>query len=121
MLNVGRTEIRVRKAPAEVFAEDRERLVVYPQATGGEQLSFGPEFDEFASVPDSRWYVLWTLSPDAIQVPDVFLAAVAGIDDPARTIVWASTSLPRLAQESGDDDFDDFRKPDECSGSPDPA
>ncbi|PQP39350.1 hypothetical protein [Mycolicibacterium austroafricanum] len=118
-----RTEMRVRKAPAEVFSEDRERLVVYPQAVGEQQLSFGPEFDEFACVPDSRWYVLWTLSQDAVQVPDVFLAAVTGMDDPSRTVVWASAPLPRVvAQQSGaDDDFDDFGKPEEGSGSTDPA
>ncbi|MCV7183489.1 hypothetical protein [Mycolicibacterium murale] len=116
-----RIEMRVRKAPAEVFSDERERLVVYPQAVS-DQLSFGPEYDELATIPEFRWYVLWVLSPDAVQVPEVFLAAVTGIDDPATTTVWAYTPLPRaIAQEPDADDFDDFGRPEEGTGSPNPA
>lgn len=142
------TRLRIRKAPAEVIAE-HDRLVVYPRpeqlalavaqeaaetaatpplllrgqsaSTDEEQPTLGPEFDELEPVPTKyRWYVLWTLSKDALHVPKVFLAAVVDIDDPSKVVVLASTPLP-LSAAQADDDFEDYRRNTEEGLGPEPA
>ncbi|WP_405149004.1 hypothetical protein OG308_03250 [Nocardia salmonicida] len=132
--------IRVRKAPAEVLA-DHERLVVYPSseqkaraadiraavAAKPKQLTLGPDFDALQQDPTGyQWFVLWTLSEDAVQVPEVFLAAVLDIDSSSRVTVLASTPLPRLAgpvsgHTAVDDDFEEFRGQAEEGSGPEPA
>lgn len=145
------TQLRIRKAPAEVIAE-HDRLVVYPRpeqlalamakeaaeppatptvpAQGQhsstddpveEQPTLGPEFDALEPVPTKyRWYVLWTLSKDALHVPKVFLAAVVDIDDPSKVVVLASTPLPQSAAQA-DDDFEDYRRDVDEGSDPQPA
>lgn len=143
------TQLRIRKAPAEVIAE-HNRLVVYPRTeqlalaaaleaadelkvaataepeeaqrastdeSAPDQPTLGPEFDALEPVPTNyRWYVLWTLSKDALHVPKVFLAAVVDIDDPSKVVVLASTPLP-LSAAQADDDFEDYRRRDADEGS----
>lgn len=144
------TQLRIRKAPAEVIAE-HDRLVVYPRpeqltlaaaqeaaevtvtedAEEGQRVSmneplaeqptFGPEFDALEPVPTKyRWYVLWTLSKDALHVPKVFLAAVVDIDNPSKVVVLASTPLPRSSAQA-DDDFEDYRRDADEGSGPEPA
>lgn len=144
------TQLRIRKAPAEVIAE-HDRLVVYPrpeqltlaaaqevaEATvtedpeEGQQVSadeplaeqptLGPAFDALQPVPTKyRWYVLWTLSKDALHVPKVFLAAVVDIDNPSKVVVLASMPLPRSAAQA-DDDFEVYRRDADEGSGPEPA
>lgn len=134
------TALRVRKAPSEVIAE-HDRLVVYPKpeqfaaaaaAEHGEeqpclsgpvpeQPTLGPVFDAIEPIPKYRWYVLWTLSKDALHVPQVFLAAVVDIDNPSKVVVLASTPLPLAAPQEEDDDFGDFGPQEETGSGPTPA
>ena len=131
--------VRVRKAPAEFFPEQGERLVIRPPkkkpaqgtpsavteiraeseadavAVAAGQSALSPEMAALERDADEdryEWFVLWTLSEDGLQVPDVFLAAVVDIDSPSKVIILASTSLPRKArpqQSSGkDNEFDEF-------------
>ncbi|OBJ40362.1 hypothetical protein A5630_24895 [Mycolicibacterium mucogenicum] len=136
------TTLRVRKAPSEVI-DEQDRLVVYPrpeqlaaaaaaeEAAGGQpdsvaeslpvQPTLGPEFDELTPVPTRyRWYVLWTLSKDALHVPNVFLAAVVDIDDPSKVVVLAATPLPQAVSQS-DDDFAEYGPSAQEDSGPAPA
>ncbi|UPW15010.1 hypothetical protein M0655_05295 [Gordonia amicalis] len=127
--------IRVRKAPAEFLPEQCERLVIKPAkaqrakaqalrektaaesaAEGPEQPTLSPEMDKLprTAAGEYEWFVLWTLSMDGLQVPEVFLAAVKDIDSPSEVVILASTPLPRKARptvvvDTSDDDFEEYR------------
>ncbi|MDG3009373.1 hypothetical protein G4X40_04345 [Rhodococcus sp. D2-41] len=137
---------RVRKAPAEFFPERGERLVIrYPKdrpdgadvvtQLRGESAADAAEASqtvltqEMATLPRTAnnfdWFVLWTLSEDGLQVPDVFLAAVVDIDSPSKVVILASTPLPRKARpqvvaDEHDDDFGGYfgDQGEEGTGSP---
>lgn len=92
-----------------------------PEVVNG-QYTFGGEFDRLERKPVGYdWFVLWTLSPDGLHVPEVFLAAVIGIDDSANTVIVASTPLPKLVtrqEDTSDTDFEDFGKDSEEGAGP---
>lgn len=95
-----------------------------PQVIDG-QYTLGGEFDRLAPKPTGYdWFVLWTLSADALHVPEVFLAAVIGIDDSSSTTIVASTALPKEAaprSDQAEDDFEDFGEDGEEGTGPTPA
>lgn len=118
--------VRVRKAPAEFIPDQGERLVikvpraaktVEPVTVTDAALVEQPALsDEMANLQRTEkkyeWFVLWTLSSDALQVTDVFLAAVSDIDSPSQVVIWASTPLPRKERplSAVDEDVDDFEE-----------
>ena len=120
---------RVRRAPAEFFPERGERLVLKPpkkSIVGSEgatdpQSAVQPSLSqEMAALPRTSpkpdWFVLWTLSEDGLQVPDVFLAAVVDIDSPSMVRILASTPLPRNVRrkpviDEHDTDFNEWAPP----------
>lgn len=118
-------KVRVRKAPAEFIPEQGLRLVLKaPKPDAAEQAGVtDAEFvtqpalsDEMANLQRAdmtyEWFVLWTLSSDALQVTDAFLAAVSDIDSPSQVVIWASAPLPRQErpQAAADGDVDDFEE-----------
>lgn len=119
------TTIRVRKMPSNIIPDQGERLVVrvgQDPVTPDEQDA-GPEGADWVlpfPVPDQEqplpdgpveWFVLYSFTPDAVQVAEVFLAAVVDIDSPSTVAILASTQLPRRVRPrqivaTTDDDFD---------------
>lgn len=136
--------IRVRKMPSSVFPEQGERLVVRhePQPVTPDDLEAGedgaadsplvlpfvvPESEEIVPDGTPEWFVLYSFTESAVQVDEVFLAAVVGIDSPSTVAILASTPLPRQSSPrqvvgSDDDDFGGFFEGDARDGDdPSPA
>ncbi|BAP95224.1 hypothetical protein MMASJCM_0448 [Mycobacteroides abscessus subsp. massiliense CCUG 48898 = JCM 15300] len=108
----------------QVAAADQEE----PPATDEDPEEPKEEEEEQEEALGYDWFVLWTLSPDAYHVPEVFLAAVIGIDDGAKIVIVASTPLPKSAaaprqdqQDEQGGDFEDFGQDSQEGSGPDPA
>lgn len=122
-------ETAVDEEPQE--SEAAEQIANQWQVAAADQEE-PPATDEDSEEPQEDalgydWYVLWTLSPDAYHVPEVFLAAVIGIDDGAKIVIVASAPLPKSAvprqdqQDEHDRDFEDFGQDSQEGSGPDPA
>lgn len=118
------TSIRVRKMPASVIPEQGERLIVRtgPVPVTPDERDSGPAEADWVlpfSVPEPEqslpsgpveWFVLYSFTPDSVQLAEVFLAAVVGIDSSSTVAILASTPLPRQSEPrqviaETDDDF----------------
>lgn len=118
------TSIRVRKMPSCVIPEQGERLVVRtgPVPVTPDEQNAGPAEADWVlpfSVPEPEqslpsgpveWFVLYSFTPDSVQLAEVFLAAVVGIDSSSTVAILASTPLPRQSEPrqviaETDDDF----------------
>ncbi|CPX19516.1 Uncharacterised protein [Mycobacteroides abscessus] len=122
-------ETQVDEEPQE--SEAAEQIANQWQVAAADQEE-PPATDEDSEEPQEDalgydWFVLWTLSPDAYHVPEVFLAAVIGIDDGAKIVIVASAPLPKSAaprqdqQDEQGGDFEDFGQDSQEGSGPDPA
>lgn len=134
------TSIRVRKMPSNVIPAHGERLVARtePAPVTPSEEDNGPDGaawvlpfpvpDPDEGIPEGpvEWFVLYSFTPDSVQVAEVFLAAVIGIDSPSMVAIPASTPLPRQVRRrqivaATDDDFGGFMNESHEADGPSPA